>query len=235
LLSFPSAFKPAVPDGALKHGAVAMHKPEALRWPLFAVTSLASGAALVIAIFLHLSLGLILVIFALVVGIVIARSVSRLGAPLRAQLKAQARTGLVIGCIATIAYDLARLLLVTLFPLHVRPFETFVQFGYAILGDTVSRSTALAVGTAYHYVNGIAFAIAYCLILGGRRWLYGVAWALALEAAMLAVYPNWLDLRAVMAEFTLVSMIGHLSYGSTLGVLSQRWFQGRRLPLEVQR
>ena len=51
---------------------------------------------------------------------------------------------------------------------------------------------------------------------------------------MLTVYPGWLDLQAVMAEFTLVSMIGHLSYGSILGVLSQRWFRAARPLLEVR-
>jgi hypothetical protein len=206
---------------------------EALRWPLFATTALMSGAALILAIYLHLSLGLLLLLFGLVVGIIITRSAARLPPVMRSHLKDQARTGLWIGCIATLAYDLARFLLVTLLPLRVRPFETFVLFGYAILGDAVARTTALTIGTTYHYLNGIAFAIAYCLILGGQRWLYGVGWALVLEAAMLAVYPGWLDLRAVMAEFTLVSIVGHLAYGSTLGLLSQHWFQRTRRPFEV--
>ena len=38
---------------------------------------------------------------------------------------------------------------------------------------------------------------------------------------MLSIYPRWLDLKAVMAEFTMVSMSGHIVYGSVLGRISQ--------------
>jgi hypothetical protein len=66
------------------------------------------------------------------------------------------------------------------------------------------------------------------LVLGGRHWAYGVGWALLLELAMLTVYPIWLGLQAVLAEFTAVLVVGHLAYGSTLGWFSQRWFDSRR-------
>jgi hypothetical protein len=46
---------------------------------------------------------------------------------------------------------------------------------------------------------------------------------MGLEAAMLTVYPGWLDLEAVMEEFVTVSVFGHLAYGTALGIISQRW------------
>jgi hypothetical protein len=44
---------------------------------------------------------------------------------------------------------------------------------------------------------------------------------MGLEAAMLAIYPGWLDLEAVMKEFVAVSVLGHIAYGTTLGMISQ--------------
>jgi hypothetical protein len=196
--------------------------PARPRWPLFAAASLSSGAALVVSVVLHLSLGLVLLLAAATASGAVAARAGRLSPGLRAQVAAQARRGVAIGLAATAAYDASRLLLTTALPLRVRPFETLYLFGHAILGAEAAPGAALAAGTAYHLLNGVAFSVAYCLVLGGRRWTYGVAWALALEAAMLAVYPGLLDLRGIRGEFTLVSMAGHLAFGTTLGVLGQR-------------
>ena len=108
------------------------------------------------------------------------------------------------------------------------PFETFLIFGQLIIGVDASRTAAYVVGTSYHFLNGIMFAIAYCFILGGRGWQYGVIWALGLEAAMFTLYPGWLNLEAVMKEFTIVSMTGHIAYGVVLGSLSRHWLRGRK-------
>ena len=199
----------------------AVDQREALRSPFLAVAALSSGAALVVAIAFHRSLALTLGTFTALAGGAAAARISRLPTEMRRRLGAQALAGARIGLAATVAYDASRWLLVTFGHLAFRPFDTFYLFGYALLGRDASRSAALLAGTAYHYLNGLAFAVAYCLLLGGRRWPAGVAWALGLEAAMFTLYPGWLDLKAVMREFALVSVTGHLAYGATLGVLGQ--------------
>jgi hypothetical protein len=42
-----------------------------------------------------------------------------------------------------------------------------------------------------------------------------------LEAFTVALYPPWLGLTAV-AEFVSVSLLGHLAYGTTLGLVTAR-------------
>jgi hypothetical protein len=129
---------------------------------------------------------------------------------------------MVAGLAATAAYDASRLLLVYLGRLPLSPFETFGIFGQLIAGDGRPGWLTYGVGTAYHILNGTAFGICYCFLLGGRNWKCGVAWGLGLEAGMLALYPGWLQLDAVLVEFTTMSFVGHLFYGGVLGLVSQR-------------
>lgn len=189
---------------------------------MLAVAFLASGAALVASIFTRAPLSLTLALCGGVAILAGALRWSSTDAGERPYLKAQLLTGLVAGVAATAAYDLVRFLLVTAGRLSFNPFESFPLFGYLILGESVSRQAAVTVGTAFHLLNGIAFGVSYCLLLGGRHWITGVLWALGLEAAMVTIYPTWLDLEAVRMEFLSVSLFGHLAYGLTLGVIGQR-------------
>jgi hypothetical protein len=77
----------------------------------------------------------------------------------------------------------------------------------------------LWIGSAYHYRNGESFAVAYSFLFGARDWKFAILWALFLEALMFTVYPGWLNLRGVMAEFTVVSLSGHVVYGTVLGLV----------------
>ena len=47
---------------------------------------------------------------------------------------------------------------------------------------------------------------------------------------MFTVYPGWLNLNAVIEEFAIVSVSGHLVYGLTLGVICQARFRGAKRP-----
>jgi hypothetical protein len=131
-------------------------------------------------------------------------------------------TGVIAGLAATAAYDVTRLLLVQLGRLPLSPFATWSIFGQLIAGGGSPHWVTYAVGSAYHVLNGTAFAIGYCFLFGGRSWRWGIAWGLGLEAAMLAIYPGWLDLDTVLVEFTTMSFVGHLAYGGVLGLVSQR-------------
>jgi hypothetical protein len=192
---------------------------------ILAIAAMASGAALVVTIFTKVSLAVTLSCLGIFALFIVLWKWSLTSAVERPVIKNKAITGIIAGFLATLAYDISRLLLVTVGGLKFWPFETFVLFGKLIIGEGVSRTAAYTVGTAYHFLNGMLFAVAYCFLFGGRNWKFGVLWALGLEASMFTIYPGWLDLKAVMKEFTIVSLSGHVVYGTVLGILTQRWLK----------
>lgn len=183
---------------------------------------LASGAALVASVVTGLPLSWTLALFGTTAVLIVAVRWMQLAPDEQRRLQAQLVTGLIAGLLATAAYDLSRFLLVQLGRLPLTPFETFNLFGRMITGQGEQSALTFAVGSAYHVLNGTAFAIGYCVLLGGRTWRWGVAWGLGLEAAMLTLYPGWLKLDNVLIEFTTMSFVGHLCYGTVLGIVSQR-------------
>jgi hypothetical protein len=203
----------------------------ASRPPLvFAAAALASGAALVVAILASLSLGWTLAGVGITASGMMAVAWTRTTAVNRAWLAKRMRTGLWIGVVATVCYDVIRIVIVSALQLRLRPFETIPLFGRSILGSQADPAAAWAAGGVYHYLNGVTFAVSYCILLGGRDWKFGLIWALGLESFMLALYPGWLHLdRVLVQELTLVSISGHAAYGSSLGLLSQRLLRFRSL------
>lgn len=191
----------------------------------FALAMLFSGASLLVAVYLNFSLALALGLLGIAalscMGLVWV-NISELR---RKLLKRQLIVGLIAGIAATLAYDIARLLLVYFGQMHINPFETFNVFGKLIVGSDMPRNITLPVGTIYHFLNGICFAIAYTIMLGARNWKFGIVWAFVLESFMLTLYPGWLNLDAVIKEFVAVSLVGHVVYGSVLGIISQRFLQ----------
>lgn len=179
-----------------------------------------SGAALVIHILTGSPLWLVLtgLGFAFSLTIVVISSGDR--ASLR-RLASLLKVGLVVGIAGTAAYDASRWLLVQVGGLQLSPFDALPLFGQALLGQSGEGSLVVAAGIGYHILNGIAFAVAYVIWFGQRAWWWGVVFALGLEAAMLAIYPGWLD-PASIAELTQISLLGHVAYGTTMGLVA-RW------------
>jgi hypothetical protein len=140
---------------------------------------------------------------------------------MQAELARRVKAGLLAGLLATLAYDLVRWVVVTVFHYTFWPFDIFPLFGYAIAGSNLTPGFATAIGLIYHYVNGLFFAAGYAILFAPRSWWIGILWALGLESLMLSIYPGWLHIQA-FNEFLSVSMIGHLVYGSVLGIMS-RW------------
>lgn len=126
------------------------------------------------------------------------------------------RIGVLAGIVSTVAYDLSRWLLVWAADLPSSPYAAFPFFGRAIVGSDAPDTVVAWTGTAFHLVNGIVFATAYTIWFGRRPWWTGILFGLGLEVAMLAIYPGWLDIRAI-GEFTSISVLGHVCYGATLG------------------
>lgn len=185
------------------------------------VGALFSGAALVTTLLTHAPLSLTLGILFGFVAVMGGRRLSDLPDEARGTVRRRAATGLLAGLVGVAAYDLTRVILVHVLHYQLDPFGTWPIFGQLIIGG--DRGTAQwIVGAAYHYLNGVMFAVALCMLLPGRLWLFGVAWALGLEAFTLTFYPGWLNLHdIVLQEFTVVSMGGHVAYGTTIGIVNQ--------------
>lgn len=180
---------------------------------------LASGVSLVVYILTGAPLALVLGVLVLVGAIVIAATVW--ADPVRrAAWLVRVRVGVVAGLVATACYDASRWLLVEVAGFAASPFAAFPLFGQALAGD-VGAGPRTVLGIGFHLLNGIAFGIAYTVWFGHRPFWVGIGFALVLEAFMLAIYPGWLDLRSIR-EFTQMSVLGHVVYGSVLGLLAHR-------------
>lgn len=189
--------------------------------PLLAVGALGSGVALIVSLGTGAPLWMPLLAVIGAATLLVAFRWSHATSVERARLAAQMRTGMVAGLGATAAYDVSRWMLVLAGRMELSPFGAFPLFGELLVGGApVQALTAL--GALYHLWNGTAFAVAYCFLLGGRDWRFGILWGLGLEAAMLAVYPGWLPLEDVLEEFVTMSFLGHVAYGTVLGLVAQR-------------
>ena len=188
-----------------------------------------SGAALIFTILMRQPLWLTLTVLGFFAASAFAVVWAFLPQERRAHFLVLIKVGFISGVVATILYDFSRWLLVTLTGWNFWPFKTFPIFGRLIAGEHLDLATAYAVGTVYHIVNGLLFCVAYCLIFGRRHIGWAVAWALVLESAVLLLYPGWLGLDKIMAEFTAVSIIGHVCFGLGLGFTSNKLLPVHRL------
>ena len=196
-------------------------------WLLIAALPLASGVAFIIHVLTTISLGLALIGTGIIVIGLGILTWTRLPLTVRTQIKQRAKVGLIAGFLATIAYDISRWLIVTIFHDTFAPFHVFPLFGYAIGGTNLTPAVATVVGTLYHYANGVLFAVTYAILLAPRGWWTGILWGLGLEALMLTIYPGWVH-PTPFEEFVSVSILGHVAYGSVLGTCSRRLLPRQR-------
>jgi hypothetical protein len=187
-----------------------------------------SGAALVVHILtgisLHFTLALAATLLACAAGLIWRRAT----VDQRRRLGKIARLGLLSGVLATIAYDATKFALSQLDPSPYNPFEATRVFGLLLAGQSAPVPAIYAVGTAFHLLNGVAFATAFCFLFGRRSSIWaGVAWGLFLEMFQLTLYPGWLSVK-FLSEFMQISALSHVAYGSVLG-LSARYGLGSDL------
>jgi hypothetical protein len=188
-----------------------------------ATCALFSGASLIVAVLAHWSLGVALAAAAVFAAAVAAFTVASVPVAARQEFARRALAGVLGGLAGVAAYDLVRFGLVAGLHLQVRPFEALPLFGALIAGYAPGSSASWIIGTAYHYLNGVLFGMSYGIALGRKAWTWGIVWALGLELLMLSLYPGWLRIpQALMGEFTLVSLSGHLAYGTALGLVTTR-------------
>jgi hypothetical protein len=135
--------------------------------------------------------------------------------------------GLLGGFVATLVYDGLRLLMRSTRLFRYDGFKAIYIFGSWISGLPEGSWQAAVAGWGYHFWNGLAFGIFYTLTFGRRPWWYGVIYGLVMEALMLGLFPTFMRI-ADRLDFVVLSMIGHLGYGTTLGLVAQRYARGWR-------
>ena len=141
--------------------------------------------------------------------------------------------GLAAGLAGTVVYDALRgaVQLSGLFSYNA--FRAIPLFGSLITGLEPASVPAALAGWAYHFWNGISFAMMYALNAAGRPCLWGLAWAMFLEAAMVLTYPVAFGVPRSDAGFLSISFIGHAAYGIVLGLWIQRLGRPSRQPVGV--
>jgi hypothetical protein len=176
---------------------------------------MSTGVALVTLIVARISMPLAALA---VVGIGITarrRALRDLDEAARGRIARLTKRAIGAGVAATLAYDATRFGIVAIAQWDIRPFFAIPRFGEQFVGTTAPEPVQWLVGLLYHQLNGIGFAVAYALVARRPRWGTAVGWALALEAAMVVMYPQWLGIN-ITKEFTMVSLGGHLAWGSAL-------------------
>ncbi|MGH8905587.1 MAG: hypothetical protein ACRD0K_03505 [Egibacteraceae bacterium] len=128
--------------------------------------------------------------------------------------------GVLSGIVGTIGYDLFRVPFVVAGGLRLlSPIESY---GILLLGAEASSGLTAFLGWAYHFSNGLFFAVIYAVLAYRRHWGWGVAWALLLETATLVTpFADAYQLRGKELLIVL-AYAAHVPYGLALGVLVQR-------------
>lgn len=182
---------------------------------------LTTGLSLVITILIGVSLPLSIVVCTGTGCLLAGLAVWRAPAWLRRYLRTRLWVGLLTGLAATGAYDLTRFGVASIASLSFQPFHLIEVFGQMFVGESAPQWAIVGAGIAYHVCNGTTFSIAYVLLFLRPSILSGLAWAGLLEVFMITLYPGWLNVQRV-DELALVSILGHVAYGVTLGAVG-RW------------
>lgn len=137
--------------------------------------------------------------------------------------------GLSMGAVATLTLDAVRQAGV----IHGwLPADTPVMFG-KMATDSSRFALLYPAGLFVHYLNGANFGLFYAFAWGRRRSypsaaFWATIWALVLELGMMTGPPmgpmvGWFGVRYAWPQLFLLTLVAHLFFGVTLGLLIQRF------------
>jgi hypothetical protein len=156
------------------------------------------------------------------VGVAVA-VVRRVPKPVAREVWRVVRAGILAGALATLAYDVTRTILAAFDPSPYSPFEAIRMFGLGVVPATAPIEVVMTAGFAIHLLNGSSFGVVYSVFAGRGATstrgalTSGIAWGLTLELLQSILYPGWLHITTVLREFLVISGLGHIVYGATLG------------------
>jgi hypothetical protein len=128
--------------------------------------------------------------------------------------------GVFSGIMGLLAYDWIRWLIQLSGLVPFNPFRSIEVFGLLLLGSPVDTWYTRAAGWSFHIWNGLAFASMYTLAVGRGHLPWAIVWAMVLELAMLSVYPSLFRITLDW-PFVSVSLVGHLAYGTAVGLVAR--------------
>lgn len=195
---------------------------------LAVITTILSGIPLLVA-------EAALVMVPLTFVIVVVRRTPR---PILREIWRVVRAGLLAGFAATFVYDLTRTTLTVFDPSPYNPFEAVRRFGLGMVSADAPIAMIMAAGFAIHFLNGTSFGVIYAVFAGRHvrtlraALISGIAWGLTLEFIQSILYPGWLGMTSLLGEFLVISGLGHVAFGASLG-LGVRWLLRRENAQEV--
>jgi hypothetical protein len=121
--------------------------------------------------------------------------------------------GLWAGCLATLVYDIIRIPIVHA---GMPVFKAISYFGTVFMAVDRPSWSSEFFGWAYHFSNGVSFALMYAAIAVRPKAITGVLWGLSLEGVMLLtpyaeVFGYQRDVR-----FMTITIGSHIAYGLVL-------------------
>lgn len=133
------------------------------------------------------------------------------------------RAGALGGLLGTLGYDLFRVPFVHLLGLGLlAPIDSY---GVLLLDASSSSAWTGLAGWGYHTANGVGFGVAYAVLLRGRHWGCGLAWAMLLETAtVVSPFATTYALRGPDGVHWLpiaLAYAAHVPYGIAVGKAGQ--------------
>ena len=127
------------------------------------------------------------------------------------------------GLVATLVYDLYRLLIKLLLALPFDPYRVQPVFGHIITGLPASHSLALFLGWGYHLWMGILLGMMFALVRPRGGALAGLVFVMMIQVVRLAAYPSVLQASWEDQEFVANGIIGMGLWGVVLGTGLRTW------------
>jgi hypothetical protein len=110
---------------------------------LISVPFLSTGGALAVFILTGVSLRVGMIVAAVLVAGAVVLVRTRLPEPSRRLVRSRAVRGIAAGLLATAAYDLCRLIVVSLTGITYWPFDVFSRFGRLLIGEAAPAGVAV--------------------------------------------------------------------------------------------
>ncbi len=132
------------------------------------------------------------------------------------RLHAALAVGSVGGLVGTLGYDLVR---VPFALAGLRVLAPIDSYGVLLLGARSSSPWTGLAGWLFHFANGVGFGVAYAAVALGRRWWWGLLWAMVLETA--TVVTPFSGTYGLSGKWGLIGIAygAHVAYGVPLGRL----------------
>jgi hypothetical protein len=129
--------------------------------------------------------------------------------------------GLWAGCLATLAYDIVRIPIV-----HggIPVFKAISYFGTVLLGQEKPSPFSELFGWAYHFSNGVSFALMYIALVPSPGPITAILEAIMLLTPYAEIFGYQRD-----ARFLAITIGSHAVYGFVIWLAFRKYWSGQRL------